>query len=441
MEAADTKTPPTLGGVLVSATKLLYYVRMTAHPTTSYTPPEHILEKYARVLVHFGMQTQEGKKLPKGSVVRFEVPDVAKPLYFHLQNELLKAGYQPMGHLVPTPTARHNHTAAFFTHAKSAQRNFFPATLSRAIVDQIDGRIGILANTLPHALAGTNPKHVMEHAESQRQFKTWFFEKVDAGRMSWTLGLYGTDAMAEEAGMTLPAYWRQIIKACYLDVEDPVAEWKRINRTVQKTARTLSRMRIEQLRMVGPDVDLTVGIGADRAWRAGGGNNVPSYEVFTSPDYRRVDGWIRFNQPLYTRYGDLIKDITLEFKDGICTKATAGQNEAALKQLVRTPGANRLGEFSLTDARLSRITKFMANTLYDENTGGRYGNTHVALGSAFRDCYQGATRPTTDAAWDARGYNDSVVHEDIVSTSKRTVTATLPDGRERVIYRDGHFLI
>jgi aminopeptidase len=54
--------------------------------------------------------------------------------------------------------------------------------------------------------------------------------------------------------------------------------------------------------------------------------------------------------------------------------------------MLNTPGGNKLGEFSLTDARLSKITKFMAEILYDENTGGKYGNTHVALGSAFRDC-------------------------------------------------------
>ncbi len=200
-------------------------------------------------------------------------------------------------------------------------------------------------------------------------------------------------------------------------------------------------MKIDSLHVQGVDVDITVGIGSDRAWRAGGGNNIPSYEVFTSPDYRRVDGWIRFNQPLYDRYGNLIKDIELTFKNGKCIKATATENEAALKQLIKTPGGNQLGEFSLTDARLSRITKFMADTLYDENTGGKYGNMHLAIGSAYRDCFQGKKKPKNDSGWDALGYNDSVVHEDIVSTTNRTVTATLQDGSTCEIYRDGQFTV
>lgn len=407
----------------------------------SYTPSDTILERYARLLVHFGLQTRSGKKLKKGSVVQFDVPEVAKPLYFHLQNEILKAGYHPLGQLIPSNTKECNITEAFFAHANKAQRAFFPAEYLKARIDLVDGRIGIIADTLPDALKNIPPKQVSEKMQSQKQLKEWFFEKVNNERLSWTLGLYGTDAIATEAGMTLKAYWQQIIKACYLDSPDPVKEWNRINKEVQSTAKKLSALKIDSVHVSGPDVDLTIGIGANRAWKAGGGNNIPSYEIFTSPDYRRVNGTIAFSEPLYNKFGTLITGITLTFKDGICTKATAKTNEASLKEILKTPGANRLGEFSLTDARLSRITKFMANTLYDENVGGKYGNTHVAIGSAYRDCFQGTDKPTSAKGWDALGYNDSVVHEDIVSTTKRTVAATLTNGKEMIIYKDGRFLV
>ena len=407
----------------------------------SYTPPDTILEKYARLLVHFGLQTRNGKKLKKGSVVQFDVPEVAKPLYFHLQNEILKAGYQPLGQFIPSNTKEYNLSETFFTHADKTQRTFFPADYLKSRIDLVDGRIGIIADTLPDALKNIPSKQVGEKMQAQKQFKEWFFEKVDDGRLSWTLGLYGTDAVAKEAGLTLKAYWQQMIKACYLDSPDPVKEWIRINKEVQGTAKKLSALKIDSLHVTGPDVDLTVGIGANRAWKAGGGNNIPSYEVFTSPDYRRVNGTITFSEPLYNKFGTLITGITLTFKDGVCTKATAKTNEASLKEILKTPGASRLGEFSLTDARLSRIKKFMANTLYDENVGGKYGNMHVAIGSAYRDCFQGKEKPNDAKGWDALGYNDSVVHEDIVSTTKRTVVATLTNGEEVTIYKDGHFLV
>lgn len=409
--------------------------------TKPYIPADDVLQKYARLLVRFGLRNKNGSRLKKGSVIRFDVPDVAKPMYFHLQNEILAAGYQPLGKLMPTDDDYYNISEAFFKNANKTQREFFPAIHAKASIEQIDGRIAILAETLPGALKNVDAKHVMQKVQASAQLKKWYFEKIDAGKLNWTLALWGTQAAAQEAGLSLKAYWQEIIKACYLDAADPVKEWERIDKTVQKTAKKLSAMKIDSLQITGPDVDLTVGVGVDRAWRAGGGNNIPSYEVFTSPDYRHVNGWIRFNQPLYDHYGNLIKGIELQFKNGTCTKATATENEAALRQLVKTPGANRVGEFSLTDARLSRITKFMANTLFDENVGGKYGNMHLAIGSAYRDCYQGTKRPKTDKQWDALGYNDSVIHEDIVSTTQRKVVATCADGTQKEIYRDGEFLV
>jgi len=407
----------------------------------SYTPPPAVLEKYARLLVHFGMQDRAGKKLKKGSVIQFEVPVIAYPMYHYLQNEILKAGYHPLGQVLPSNTKDLNSTKDFFEHANKTQRTFFPEKLMRARIDAIDGRIAVIATSFPNALTEVSPKLVTEKMQSQKDYKTWFFDKVDAGKLAWTLGLYGTDAMANEAGMTLKQYWQQIIKACYLDVPDPVAKWYEINKSVQTTAKKLSAMKIESVHMVGLDADIVIGLGANRAWLAGGGNNIPSYEVFTSPDYRRVDGWIRFNQPLYNKFGTLITGVELTFKDGVCIKAKADKNEDSLKEILKITGGNRLGEFSLTDARLSRITKFMAETLFDENVGGKYGNTHIAIGSAYRDCFQGKNKPTTADDWDALGYNDSVVHEDIVSTTNRTVTATLQNGKEVVIYKNGQFTV
>lgn len=406
----------------------------------SYTPSDEILAKYAQLLVQFGMQTRDGKKLPKGSVVQFIVPEVAKPLYFHLQAAILKNGYHPLGVFVPSNDEQYKFDKNLFDYSNTHQIQFFAEKYYQGIVDQIDGFIAVLADTDPQSLQDINPKKVMARSASLKPYKDMRFKKIDAGKMSWTLGLYGTDAGAAEAGMSTKSYWGQIIKACYLDSEFPVKEWQRINKTVQKTAQKLTKLAIKSVHVVGLDVDLTIGIGANRAWRAGGGNNVPSYEVFTSPNYREVNGWIKFNQPLM-RYGSRIEGIELEFKDGKVTKVKATKNEKVLKAMIKNNGGDQVGEFSLTDARLSRITKFMAETLYDENVGGKYGNTHIALGSAYRDCYVGDPKKVSDKKWEQLGYNDSVVHTDIVSTTDRTVTATLQDGSQKIIYEKGQFTI
>lgn len=413
---------------------------MTLMKKQSYTPPPEILEKYADLIVKFGLQTRSGKKPKKGSVVQFTVPEVAKPLYFHLQTAILKAGYNPLGVFIPDNDEDYNLSKNFFDHAKKEQLMFFAEKYYKGLIDQVDCTISIIADINPHALNEVDSKKIMARSVAMKQAKDWRFKKIDRGDLLWTLALYGTDAGAKEAGMSSKAFWDQIIKACYLDHPDPVKEWFRINKTVQKTAETLTKMQIKSVRVQGNDMDLRIGIGKDRAWRAGGGNNIPSYEVFTSPNRNEVNGWARFNQPHY-RYGKKIEGIELWFKEGKVVKSKASKNHDLLKSMLKTKGGDHLGEFSLTDARLSRITKMMAEILYDENMGGEYGNTHVALGSAYRDCYVGDPSKVSEKKWEKLGYNDSVVHSDIISTTDRTATATLYDGSEVVIYKDGKFTI
>ncbi len=171
---------------------------------------------------------------------------------------------------------------------------------------------------------------------------------------------------------------------------------------------------------------------------SGGGRNIPSFEIFTSPDWRGTEGRIRFSEPLYT-YGSLITGVELEFRGGRVVRASAEQNEGLLKEMLAAENADRVGEFSLTDARLSPIRHFMATTLFDENTGGEFGNTHIAVGLSIRDTYDGDQTALTDEEWERLGYNTAAIHTDIVSRTDRTVTAVLSDGTERLIYAGGQF--
>ena len=116
-------------------------------------------------------------------------------------------------------------------------------------------------------------------------------------------------------------------------------------------------------------------------------------------------------------------------------------SQAAVKKMIAEEGANMVGEYSLTDSRVSRITKFMAETLFDENMGGPYGNTHLALGMSYRDTYSGDVSKLTDKEAKRLGFNDSSVHTDVVSTTDRTVTAHLKDGSKKVIYKGGRFVL
>jgi aminopeptidase len=112
-----------------------------------------------------------------------------------------------------------------------------------------------------------------------------------------------------------------------------------------------------------------------------------------------------------------------------------------LEEMLKTKNASKMGEYSLTDKRMSRITHTMAETLYDENIGGPFGNTHLAIGMAYKDCYRGDASVVAENEWEEMGFNDSAEHTDIISTTDRTVTAVLTDGTEKVIYKDGMFTL
>jgi aminopeptidase len=356
--------------------------------------------------------------------------------------ELLKAVWRAGGHTIggyhPDEEQRGGGSRDFFELASDGQINHLPSAYMKGLVDEMDHQVSVIADSDLHALEGVDPSLIMRRGEALRPVMDWRGEKENAGRFSWTLGLYGTPAMAAEAGMELEDYWQQIIHACFLDEQDPITRWREVGERLDTTREKLDALEIERVHIEGPDVDLWVTIGEQRRWLGGRGRNIPSFELFTSPDWRGTEGWINFDQPLY-RYGNLVSGIRLEFADGRVTKASAEQNEATLKEMIATPGADRVGEFSMTDKRLSRITRFMAQTLYDENVGGPFGNTHIALGRAYQDAHADGAAGVSSAEWERLGFNDSSVHTDIVSTSDRVVTAQLRGGGERVIYRDGEF--
>lgn len=401
--------------------------------TQSYTPPQTILRKYADLLVLFALGEKEG--ISKGDVVECIVPDVAKPLALELQNSILRAGGNPMMRLLPTGFDK-----AFFELASPNQLSFFPQKHLQSKVALLDHSIGIIADIDPYELSETDPAKIMAARDAKKAYREWLTEKETKGKFTWTLALWGVQAKADVVGLSLEEYWNQIIDACFLDKADPITEWRAVKKLQSTIKNKLNKLYIDHLHITGKDVDLTIKLGLERIWKGGADRNIPSFELFTSPDWRGTNGWIQFNQPLY-RYGNLVEGVRFEFKDGLVTKATAKTGQKLITQMLKSTNANKVGEFSLTDSRLSRITHVMAETLYDENIGGKFGNTHIAIGSAYKDCYREDAAKVSKKGWEKMGYNESPEHTDIVSTTDRTVEATLIDGTSLIIYKDGIFVL
>lgn len=397
----------------------------------NYQPSAKILKNYADVLINSALNSGEGIK--KGEVVRLLVPDIAKPLARELQNTVLRAGAHPMLQLLPTEFDKD-----YFELASKEQLTFFPKKYIKERVNLVDHQVIVIADPDPFELKDVDPKKFIMARDAKKDYRDWLDDKESQGKFTWTIALWGVPAKAKIVGLSLKEYWDQIIQACFLDKDEPLKEWAHIFKMQKEIKEELNSRSIEWLEIKGPDIDLRVKLGANRIWNGGSGRNIPSFEFFTSPDWRSTEGWVEFNQPLY-RYGNVIEGIRLEFTAGLVSKATAKKGNKFLQEMLKSKNANKIGEYSLTDKRMSRITHVMAETLFDENIGGPFGNTHLAVGKAYKDCFRGDPGKVSKKEWEEMGFNDSAEHTDIVSTTDRIVTATMTDGSQEVIYQDGMF--
>jgi len=402
-------------------------------------PDETLMKKYAQVMVQYALNNGDG--INKGDTVFLVGQECTRDLFVAIAKEIYAVGGNVITNYLPDNT-RDNSLARFLLeNGGDEQIGFFARPYWQGIVDATDHILVIISEPDIHYLEGLPSSKISMMNSARAPYMAMREKKEQAGKLSWSVCLYGTESMANEAGLTLEEYWEQIIEACYLREDDPVMRWKAVQKEIGDIKDKLDALQIEKLHIKGDDVDLEVKIGPNRKWLSGGGKNIPSFEIFTSPDWRGTNGSVSFNQPLYYS-GKRISGVSLRFENGLVVASSATENEDALKEMIAQENADKVGEFSLTDRRHSRITKFMATTLFDENMGGEFGNTHIALGNAYKDTFTGDMSSVTDEQWAGMGYNSCPkVHTDIISTSNRTVTATLPDNAQRVIYKDGQFVM
>jgi aminopeptidase len=400
---------------------------------------ESLLQKYAQVMVQYALNNGQG--IRKGDTVFLVGQEYTKDLFMAIAKEVYTAGGNLITNYIPNHLQDNSLARFLLQNGSDEQISFFPKSYWQGIVDSTDHILFIISEPDVHYLEGVPASKISLMNSARAPYMKMRELKEQAGKLSWSLCLYGTQSMADEAGLSLEEYWEQIIEACYLREDDPVTKWKTVQKEIEEIKDKLDALEIEMLHITGDDVDLHVQIGANRKWLSGEGKNIPSFEIFTSPDWRGTSGSIHFNQPLYYS-GKRISGIALTFENGVVVASSATENEEALKEMIAQENADKVGEFSLTDKRHSRITKFMANTLFDENRGGAFGNTHIALGNAYKDTFTGDMSAVTEEQWAQMGYNSCPkVHTDIISTSDRTVTARLRNNTKRVIYKDGQFVL
>lgn len=394
---------------------------------------EKQLDKYADVLL-WGLKKARAQHYRKGDIIMVRFDPAALRLAEILHAKILSMGMNPMMRFNGTPAMDVN----FYGIANPKQLVFQPPG-SRELLNRLNGSIFLSApDSLTH-LRSTDPRKIAKAAIAYKPLRDILTKRDERGAFGWTLCTLPTAELARHARLSLSKYTQQVIRACYLSRPDPPREWETIYTSARALKRWLNSLKVKRFVIQSPSIDLVITPGERRRWIGISGHNIPSFELFFSPDWRGTEGTYYANLPSF-RSGNYISGVRLEFKKGSAVSIRAEEGEAfARKQLSMDSGARRVGEFSLTDKRFSRINSFMANTLFDENYGGRYGNCHLAVGSSYSDTYDGNQAALTREKKQKLGFNDSALHWDLVNTEQKTVTAHLAAGKKVIIYENGMF--
>lgn len=394
---------------------------------------EEQTEKYADVLL-WALNTARKERYRKNDIIMIRYDYAALKTAEVLQARILDRGMNPVLRGGLSPTMERN----FYKRAGEKQLVFEPPG-DKELYQALNGAMYLNApESLTH-LSDVDPKKIGKAAVARKPLRDILDKREDKGQFGWTLCLYPTPELAEQAGLTMDQYENQVVKACYLDKANPVKEWKKIHGRAKAIKSRLNRLKIDRLHVESAHTDLVVTPGEKRRWVGMTGHNIPSFELFLSPDWRGTTGVYYADQPCF-RNGNHVEGVKLFFENGSVVKMEAEKGEEFLRrQLCVDPGAARVGEFSLTDKHFSRIDRFMASTLYDENYGGLYGNCHLALGSSYSETFDGDSAGLNKKIKEKLGLNDSAIHWDLVNTEKKRVTAHLVSGEKLVLYENGAF--
>ena len=391
------------------------------------------LEKYADVLL-WGVKTARQTPFRRGNIVLLQYDLAALPLAEILFARIIDLGLNPIQRMTMTSAME-----KIFYARSDARQLAFLSPGDKPTYKRLDGRIFLHApDSLTH-LADVDPQNIARAVVARKPLRELMDKREQKKLHGWTLCLLPTAELAAQAQMSREEYTAQIVKACYLDHADPVSKWQEIYGEITVIKEWLNAMNVKTFHVDSEHTDIEITPGASRRWLGVSGHNIPSFELFLSPDWRGTKGVFYANQPSY-RHGNYVAGVRLFFEEGRVVKAEVEQGEEFTKeQIAMDEGAGRVGEFSLTDRRFSRIDRFMADTLFDENYGGDQGNCHIALGSSYGDTFSGDAAALDEAMKKTLGFNESALHWDLVNTEQKVVTAVLTTGERKVIYEDGMF--
>lgn len=303
----------------------------------------------------------------------------------------------------------------------------------------------------PDLMEGVDSVKLARSTKAASIARRGFLSAVSSNKLPWNVCLAPTCAWAEKVLGSDEDWenriWDILVPILRLDRDDPVAAWHEHDALLKRRASFLNSRKFPKIRFTGPGTDLTVGMLPDRRFNGGSCTaadgtvffpNIPTEEIFSTPDMTATEGKVRCTRPV-TVYGAQVSGAWFKFEKGRVVESGAEANEEVLKQYLSTDdGASMLGEVALVgvDSPVYRSGKIFHNILFDENA-----SCHIALGNGYTDCIVDGTTMDEEALRICR-CNQSLVHTDFMIGSEEVdVAGIAADGTETMIIENGKFVI
>jgi aminopeptidase len=308
--------------------------------------------------------------------------------------------------------------------------------------DERPALIALSGNPDPSLLADLDPALVGK--AEPREIQALQLAQIAARRFNWTIIAAPNEGWATQifGEPDLDRLWDAVAAATRLDEPDPVAAWRAHADTLKERASTLTERSFDAIRFQGPGTELTIGLVPDSEWASASAEtetgiehmpNLPTEEVFTSPNWRRTEGTVRTTAPLIAG-GTRVDGLRLRFEDGKIVDVAADSGADIIReQLSVDAQAPYLGEIALVDgsSAVKRTGLVFYSTLFDENA-----TCHIAFGNGFPFVVDGVGERSRDELLEL-GVNVSAAHTDfMIGGPEVDVDGLDRDGNPTPIIRD-----
>jgi aminopeptidase len=391
---------------------------------------EDRLQRYADLIVNFGANVQEGQILDIGSGLGKE----------ELTRALTASAYKRGAKFVDVNYWDPHLKRARVQYASDDVLDFVPPWYGERTLQLGEERAATIL------LSGPVAPHLYDDLDPERlgrdvfpRIKEWT-TVINARTVNWCIAPGPSDRWAElvypdlKPDDALEKLWQQVLHVCRLDEDDPEAAWEERSNALKGAAERLTQRRFDAIRLEGPGTDLTIGLLPTSRWIGGGEvtvdgiphmANLPTEEVFTTPDPERAEGVVRSTKPLYSQ-GRIIEGLAVRFEGGRAVQIDADSGAETVRALVaQDEGGQHLGELALVDreGRIGPLDTVFYDTLLDENAA-----SHIALGAAYEAAVAGE---------DVERINRSSIHLDfMIGSADVEVTGITRDGERVPVLRD-----